>query len=103
MINGTDQLAIINQHINTAHSGLDAIHKRKESANQRLVQLRNQMTEEYRKLARFRLDELTANRMITQLDETDRVVLKLLERRAQALQELDSRHRAVQCPAGTTE
>ena len=90
MINGTDQLAIINQHINTAHSGLDAIHKRKESANQRLVQLRNQMTEEYRKLARFRLDELTANRVVSQLDETDRVVLKLLERRAQALQELDS-------------
>jgi hypothetical protein len=90
MISGTDQLAIINQHINSARSGLDAIHKRKESANQRFVQLRNQMTEEYRKLARYRLDELTANRVVSQLDETDRVVLKLLERRAQALQELDT-------------
>jgi hypothetical protein len=90
MISGTDQLEIINQNINSARSGLDAIHKRKESVNQRLVQLRNQMTEEYRKLARFRLDELTANRVVTQLDQTDRAVLKLLERRAQALQELDT-------------
>ena len=90
MISGTDQLAIINQHINSARSGLDAIHMRKESANQRLVQLRNQMTEEYRDLARFRLDELTANRVVIQLDETDRAVLKLLERRTRALQELDT-------------
>ncbi len=90
MINGSEQLAIINQHVNTARSGLEAIHKRKESANQRLVQLRNQVTEEYRELARFRLDELAANRVVTQLDETDRAILKLLERRSQALQELDT-------------
>jgi hypothetical protein len=90
MINGTDQLAIINQHIDTARSGLDAIHKRKEEVNRQLANLRHQTTEEYRKLARFRLDDLTANRLVSQLDETDRAVLKLLERRAQALKELDA-------------
>ncbi|MFZ0134127.1 MAG: hypothetical protein WAK95_16420, partial [Desulfobacterales bacterium] len=57
--------------------------------NQRLVRLRSQLTEEYRHLARFRLDELTANQVATQLDDTDRAVLKLLERRSQALRELD--------------
>ena len=89
MMNGTDQLAIINQHINTARSALDNLHQRKEAANQQLVQLRNQMTNAYRDLARFRLDELAADRVVTHLDETDRVVLKLLERRTKAMQALD--------------
>ncbi|MGB7920673.1 MAG: hypothetical protein WCF40_11505 [Desulfobacterales bacterium] len=90
MMNGTDQLAIINQHMAKARSGLDAIHQRMESANQQVVRIRNQLTEEYRQLARFRLDELAANRVTVQLDETDRAVLKLLERRSQELRELDS-------------
>jgi chromosome segregation ATPase len=90
MMNGTDQLAIINQHIATARNGLDAIHQRMEAANRQLAYLRNQLAEAYRQLARFRLDELAANRVTTQLDETDRTVLKLLERRSQALRELDN-------------
>jgi hypothetical protein len=90
MMNGTDQLAVINQHIATARDGLDTIYQRMETANQRLVRLRNQLAEEYRQMARFRLDELAANRVATQLDATDRAVLKLLERRSQALRELDS-------------
>jgi hypothetical protein len=89
MLNGTDQLAIINQHIAKARSDLDTIYQRMEAGNQQLVRLRNQLAEEYRQLARFRLDELAANRVTTQLDETDRAVLRLLERRSQALRELD--------------
>ena len=90
MMNGTDQLAVINQHMAKARSGLDAIHRRMETANQQVVRIRNQFSDEYRQLARFRLDELTANRVTVQLDETDRAVLKLLERRSQELLELDS-------------
>jgi hypothetical protein len=90
MMNGTDQLAVINQHMAKARSGLDAIHRRMETANQQVVRIRNQLSDEYRQLARFRLDELTANRVTVQLDETDRAVLKLLERRSQELLELDS-------------
>ena len=90
MMNGTDQLAVINQHMAKARSGLDTIHQRMETANQQVVRIRNQLSDEYRQLARFRLDELTANRVTVQLDETDRAVLKLLERRSQELRELDS-------------
>ena len=90
MMNGTDQLAVINQHMAKARSGLDVIHRRMETANQQVVRIRNQFSDEYRQLARFRLDELTANRVTVQLDETDRAVLKLLERRSQELRELDS-------------
>ena len=90
MMNGTDQLAVINQYMAKARDSLDTIYQKMETANQRLVRLRNHLAEEYRKLARFRLDELAANRVATQLDDTDRAVLKLLERRSQALRELDS-------------
>ncbi len=90
MMNGMDQFAIINQHINTVRTALDSLHQRKEAANQQLLQLRNRMADAYRKLARFRLDELAADRVVTHLDETDRVILKLLDRRAQALQAQDS-------------
>jgi hypothetical protein len=89
MMNGADQLAIINQHIETARNGLGTIHQRMEAANQQLVRLRTQLAESYRQLAHFRLDELAAERVTTQLDETDRVVLKLLERRSEELRELD--------------
>ncbi|MGD8970882.1 MAG: hypothetical protein PVG01_05710 [Desulfobacterales bacterium] len=89
MMNGADQLAIINQHLATARDGVDTISRRMEAVNQRLARLRNQLTEQYRQLARFRLDELAANRVAAQLDETDRAVLKLLERRSRALRELD--------------
>ena len=71
----------INQHIDAARKALDTLHQRKEAANQKLLQLRNQMADAYRRLARFRLDELAANRMVTLLDETDRAVVKLLDRR----------------------
>lgn len=89
MINGMDQLAIINQHISTTRNKLDTLHRRKEAANQQLRQVRSQMTDAYRSLARFRLDELAADRVVTHLDNTDRAVLKLLDRRAQAMQALD--------------
>ena len=89
MIKGMDQLAIINQHISTARNALDSLHQRKEAASQQLLQLRSQMTDAYRSLARFRLEELAADRLVTHLDETDQTVLKLIDRRAQALQALD--------------
>jgi chromosome segregation ATPase len=85
-----DQLAVLNQHIDAARTNLDTLHQRKESANQQLLQLRNQMADAYRRLARFRLDELAADRLVNQLDETDRAVVKLLERREKALQALNT-------------
>ncbi|MBN2034619.1 MAG: hypothetical protein JW836_15210 [Deltaproteobacteria bacterium] len=90
MINGRDQLAIIEEHIATAQNGMDATHRRLEAASQRLTEIRNRTAEEFRRLAKFRLDELTANRLIARLDETDRAVLNLLERRSKELSELDT-------------
>jgi len=85
-----DQLTVLNQHIDAARTTLETLHQRKEAANQQLLLLRNQMAEAYRRLARFRLDELAADRVVSQLDETDRAVVKLLERRTKALNELNA-------------
>ena len=89
-MNGTSQIGVINQHIKATHQKLDEIHQRLEAAIQQSADVRRQLTEAYRKLAGFRLKELAADQVRTQLDETDRTVLKLLERRSQELKKLDS-------------
>ena len=89
MMQGKNQLAIIDQHVTTARGDMQTSHSRLETANQQLGGVRNQLAQEYRRLAEFRLDELAAGQLITQMDETDRTVLKLLERRSQALAQLE--------------
>ena len=90
MIHGRDQLTIIDEHITGAQDGIDSTHHRLEAAHQRLTQIRNQTVEEFRRLATFRLDELTANRLVARLDDTDRAVLSLLDRRSRELSELET-------------
>lgn len=90
MIQGRDQLAIIDEHIAAVQNGVDDTHHRLEAARQRLTQIRNQTAEEFRRLARFRMDELAANRVAARLDDTDRAVLSLLERRTGELNELEA-------------
>lgn len=89
MLTGTDQLAIINQHIDTTRSALDSLHQHKEAATRQLLGLRGQMTEAYRQLARFRLDELAVGRVVTHLEQVDRATLELLKRREKAMQDLE--------------
>jgi DNA repair exonuclease SbcCD ATPase subunit len=89
MMRGRDQLAIIDQHILAARRDMETMHSQLETANQRLVEVRSQQAQEYRRLAEFRMDELAAGQLITQMDETDRAVLKLLERRSQTLAQLE--------------
>jgi hypothetical protein len=89
MLNGTDQLGVINQYIDTARKSLGTLYQRKEALNQQLVQTRNNMTAQYRELARFRLDALAVNRLTSQLDQTDSAVLALLERRANEMARLE--------------
>ncbi|MBW2487603.1 MAG: hypothetical protein JRE72_09295, partial [Deltaproteobacteria bacterium] len=89
MMRGRDQLAIIDQHIATARRDMQTGHSRLETANQQLIKVRNQLAQEYRGLAKFRLDALAAGKLIAQMDDTDRTVLKLLERRSQAVAKLE--------------
>jgi chromosome segregation ATPase len=83
-------LGVINQHIMTAQDEMERAHRRLGELTQRLEGIRRETAEQYRRLAKFRLDELAANQLITRLDDTRGAILKLLERRTQAFHQLES-------------
>ena len=60
-----------------------------EELNQRRADVNRQSSEAYRELAQFRLDELSASRVSTHLDDTDRALLAILDRRQMALNSLE--------------
>ncbi len=87
---GRDQLAVIEERIAAAQNGIGSANRSLEEASRRLAEVRNRTAGEFRRLAAFRLDELTAGRVIARLDETDRAILKLLERRSAELGRIES-------------
>ena len=91
MLSGRDSLGVINQHIDGARNDIERAHRRLEEFNRRVAAMRGEIAEHYRQLARIRLDEMTASRVIQRFDDTDRAVLQLLERRSSAMRDLESR------------
>lgn len=86
---GSESLAIINQYIATAGEEINDAHRQLEELNRRLADVNRQSSEAYRDLAQFRLDELSASRVVTHLDDTDRALLALMDRRGKALDDLE--------------
>ena len=89
MMTGRDNLQLINQRIYQTQT-------EQEYAGQRLEELHRQLNavvlatgERYRELARLRLDDLQARTVISRLDETDKLVLSLLEKLKQTRNDLD--------------
>ncbi|MGD8252264.1 MAG: hypothetical protein PVF20_08120, partial [Desulfobacterales bacterium] len=79
MISGRESMHEINQHIQRAHTELESTTGRMEDLNRELTSIRVETAEHFRRLARYRLDDLQADRMIGQLDEIDRNALALLD------------------------
>ena len=86
---GSESLAIINQYLVNAGEEVKVVHRQLEELNQRRDEVNRQSSEAYRELAQFRLDELTASRVSTHLDDTDRALLAILDRRQKALSVLE--------------
>ena len=86
---GSESLAIINQYFATAGEEVKAVHRQLEELNQRRADVNRQASEAYSELAQFRLDELSASRVSTHLDDTDRALLAILDRRRKALSSLE--------------
>jgi len=84
MITGRDNLQLLNQHVYQAQAEQEQAGRRLEELHQQLNALRLKTGESYRELARLRLDDLKASQVISRLDETDQVVLTLLEKLMQA-------------------
>lgn len=89
MMTGRENLQLINQRIYQTQT-------EQEYAGQRLEELHRQLNavvlatgERYRELARLRLDDLQARTVISRLDETDKLVLSLLEKLKQTRNDLD--------------
>jgi chromosome segregation ATPase len=94
MIPGRDNLQLINQHIYQAQTEQQQAGARLEELQRQLNALRLKTSEAYRALAKLRLDDLQASQIISRLDETDQVVLKLLEKLKDARNNLDEQIKA---------
>ena len=91
MITGRETLQGINDHILQAQSQIESAGHRMDELLSRLNTLRFEVAEQYRQLAKFRLDELHASRMISRLDRANQAIMAFLDKRSQVLSELQNK------------
>ncbi len=96
MIAGRDMLQEIDQHIDRANSEIESAGGHLEGLTRELNAVRLDTAEHFRQLARYRLDDLKAERLIGHLDDVDRIALALLEKHREAKAALSDRIAAVQ-------
>ncbi|MGB5984013.1 MAG: hypothetical protein WBG37_01815 [Desulfobacterales bacterium] len=88
MLDGRASLHIFDQHLHSAKDALGGLHARMERLNQQLEELRRDSADQYRALARARLDELTAQQLVGRMERTHEAVLKLLDQKKAARAQL---------------
>jgi len=76
MLSGRDSLALFNQRISNAREQVEGIHHHLENISKRLAGIRQEKAAQYRELARVRLDDIEAGKIIDGLNGTDRAVLR---------------------------
>jgi len=94
MIPGRDNLQLINQHIYQAQAEQEQAGQRLAELHRQLNSLRLKTSDAFRALAKLRLDDLQASQIISRLNETDQVVLNLLEKHRDARKSLDEQIQA---------
>lgn len=85
MITGRDTLQEINSHVLQAQSRIEDADREMDGLNEQLNRLRLETAEQYRQLARFRLDEVRAGNVTARLDKAHRAVPAFLDQHKQAL------------------
>ena len=91
MITGRDTLQEINDYVLQAQSQIENADREMESLNVRLSELRIEEADQFRQLAKFRLDEISAGQVVTRLDKVHHAVPTFLDQHKQALAELDNK------------
>jgi len=91
MITGRETLQEINDHVLQAQSGIDAADRELGRLNTRLNQLRLETAEQFRELARFRLDEQQAGSVATRLEKAHQAVPAFLQQHQEALAALEEK------------
>ena len=74
MSTGRDTLQEINDHILQAQSQIENADREMENLNARLSELRIEEANQFRQLAKFRLDEMNAGQVATRLDKVHHAV-----------------------------
>lgn len=88
-ISGRQALGSIDETLGKARRQTDAVHTQVREASERLLDQQRDQARDYRTLARIRLGELSGTATLEHLDDTERQVLALLERRDALQAELD--------------
>ncbi len=89
MVSGRETLASIDQAVTEARKKIAAVESRIESVNGELDALRKAQTQDYKDLARVRLNLIADPEMVRHLDHTEQQVLALLAQRHSALEDLE--------------
>ena len=90
MITGRDTLQEINDHVLQAQSQIENADREMGNLTSRLSRLRLEEAEQFRQLAKFRLDEMNAGHMAARLDKAHHAVPAFLDQHKQALAELEN-------------
>lgn len=96
MISGRDALGFIDGSLNKERSGIDAAESRIAEVSRELLALQQARVEDYRKLARLRVDMISSGNMLSGIDAIGRQVAAALKAREAAEAELDARLPAMQ-------
>jgi hypothetical protein len=88
MITGRQALASLDQALNEARTRIDAVEVQIDAVNQKLVAQHTARAEDYKELARIRVDLLADGELVHLLDRAEQQVVGLLGQRDAALQDL---------------
>ncbi|MBT8363584.1 MAG: hypothetical protein KJP23_02690 [Deltaproteobacteria bacterium] len=91
MITGRDTLQEISEYVLQAQSQIENADREMDNLTSRLNRLRIEEAEQFRQLARFRLDEINAGHMAARLDKAHHAVPAFLDQHKRALAELEYR------------
>ncbi|NEV64057.1 hypothetical protein [Thiorhodococcus minor] len=91
MISGRQTLASIDQAVSAERARLSELEQRIQAANTTRLQLRHADAEDYRALARARVDLLAGEDLVRHIDQAEQQVMALLKARDEALRTLDAR------------
>lgn len=103
MISGRQTLASIDQAVTSERTRLSEIEQRIQAANTTRLELQQADAEDYRALARTRVDLLAGEELVRHLDQAERQVVALLKSRDAALQALDARIAAAEAERARLE
>jgi hypothetical protein len=96
MISGRQTLASIEQALADERGKLEAVAQRIEAASAALVELQRTDAQDYRELAKQRVDLLAGGELVAHIDQAEQQVLALLQNREVAARELTDRIQAAE-------